>query len=443
MYPTPHAQIKFTIEATFPSTFGNDFSSITLPELEGLAVEWDTVTGQKPATIPCTDYAGEAGPEDDYRVCQFNLRTVVCEPIYTTLNGECAFERNNTRLLTGFVVVEEMPGGQTATYPAGDLNLGLDSTTFASSYCTAGAEDAAISVTDVFNVQLELQNYYAGYPVDWSETDNYTMNEDMIARLKVGQVASSPFNFDDDLELMIKVVTIELSNPVTNDIITSYTWSKQDKVDFMAYSWSPYWEDPRFCTWYNSAATDKCEKFFVDGTRSSNYHDTTWITNTMPLECQETGTMAGQEDTNNYDYFLFTPREWFRDNVRGLVDMKITVTGVIHKCSNNPSRLLQAVADGKIRGDPGRHLQSTPDPAVNVVYVTDEVTISFVRNEDGTSDFEVVSNPSKSWFEENKTLVIVASVLGGLVVLGFFVVALTRNKRRYGILVGSHVGPDF
>lgn len=443
IYPTPHAQIKFTIEATFPGTFGSDFSTVTLPELEGLTVEWDTVTGAQPATIPCTDYAGEAGSEDDYKVCQFNLRTVVCEPIYQTNDGECAFERNNTRLLTGFIVVEEMPGGQTATYPSSDLNLGLDHSTFDISYCQAAAEDAPISVTDVFNVELDLQNYYHGFPVDWTETNNYTMNQDMIARLSVGQIASSPFNFDDDLELMIKVVTIELSNPVTNDIITSYTWSVSDKKDFMSYSWTPYHSDPRFCTWYNSAATDKCEKFFVDGTRSNTFHDATWITNVMPYECQEVGTVPADVDTNNYDYFLFTPREWFQDNAKGLVDMKITVTGVIHKCSNNPSRLLDAVREGKIRGSDGRELQSVPDPDVDILYITDELIISFVTNDDGSSDLDIASTPPKSWLSENKTLVIVAGVLGGVVVLGIFIIALTRGKETYGILVGSHTGPDF
>jgi hypothetical protein len=274
-YPTPHSQIKFTIEATLPSTFGTDFDSVTLPELEGLSVEWDTVSGAQPNTIPCTDYAGEAGPEDDYKICQFNLRTVTCEPTYVTLDGECAFERNNTRLLTGFVLVEEMPSGQTATYPTGDINLGLDNLEFDISLCVPDDEDEAINVVDVFNVELDLQNYYTGFPVDWSETNNYTMNEDMIVRLSVGQVADSPFDFDEDLELMIKTVTVELSNPVTNDVITSYTWSPGDKANFMEYSWTPYFSDPRFCTWYNSGATNKCEKFFVDGTRSNSHHDPT------------------------------------------------------------------------------------------------------------------------------------------------------------------------
>lgn len=439
LYPTPHSQIKFTIEATFPSTFGTDFSSVTLPQLEGLTVEWDTASGLQPATIPCTDHAGEAGPEDDYKICEFNLRTVTCEPTYQTTDGECAFERNNTRLLSGFITVEEMPGGQTATYPSGDLNLGLDNLEFDISLCEPDAEDAAISVTDVFNVELDLQNYYAGAPVDWMETDNYTMNADMIARLSVGQVATSPFDFDNDLELMIKTVTVELSNPVTNDIITSYTWSVGEKADFMSYSWTPYHSDPRFCTWYNSGATDKCEKFFVDGTRSNTFHDASWITSTMPLECQETGTVPADVDTNNHDFFLFTPREWFRDNANGLVDMKITVTGVIHKCSDNPSRLLDAVMDGKIRGD-SRQLQVSPER--DVLYISKDLVISFVTKEDGDSHIEVSNIPQKNWFEENRTLVVVASTLAGVVVLGLLVAAMSK-KKHYGIVLGSNIGPDF
>lgn len=439
--PTPMAKIKFTINATFPATFGSEFQTVTLPELEGLTVEWDTVTGAKPNTIPCTEYAGEAGPEDDYKVCQFNLRTVTYEPTYLTTDDQCAFERNNTRLLTGFTVIEEMPSGQTATYSSGDLNLGLDHTEFDSSLCLPDAENAAVSVNDVFNVELAMQNFYEGFPVDWAETDNYTMNEDMIVRLSVGQVADSPFNFDDDLELMIKTVTVELSNPVTGDVITSYTWSPSDKANFMGYSWTPYNSDPRFCTWYNSGAADKCEKFFVDGTRSNTFHDTDWITNVMPYECQELGTAAGDEDTNNHDYFLFQPREWFQDNAKGLVDMKVTVTGIIHKCSDNPSRLLQAVEAGKIRGD--RQLQSDVLPGRDVLYVSKDLVISFVTKENGDSHIEVSNVPQKTWFEENKTLVIVASVLGGLVLLGCFVVLLGKRKKHYGILVGSSTGPDF
>jgi hypothetical protein len=447
MYPTPHAQIKFTIEATFPGDFGSTFpeSGITLPELEGLTVEWDTVDGLQPATIPCQSIAGDAGAEDDQTKCQFNLRTVVCEPIYQTNDGECAFERNNTRLLTGFVVTEELPGGQTATYSSGDLNLGLDHTTFDISFCAADAEDAAVSVTDVFNVELDLQNYYDGYPVDWDAVDNITMNTDMIARLSVGQIATSPFDFDDDLELMIKVVTVELTNPFTNEIITSYTWSQQDKIDFMAYSWTPYHSDPRFCTWYNSGASDKCEKFFVDGTRSNTFHDAAWISGDAERQCQQSGQASSVPvDTNNYDYFLFTPREWFRDNAAGAVDMKITVTGVIHKCSDNPSRLLAAVSDGKIRGDiADRHLQ-TADPTVDVLYVSNELIISFIQRDGEDPIVSVKSNPEKrNWAEENSTLLIIAGVLGGLVILGLFFVALGK-KKRYGILVGSHTsGPDF
>jgi hypothetical protein len=437
-FPIPYAKIKFTIDATFPGTFGSDFSNVVLPTLEGLLTEWDTVTGGAPLNIPCTQYPGEAGAADDYQICSFNLITQTCEPIYTTDNGRCAFERNNTRLLTGFVVVEEMPSGQTATYPASDINLGLDHSDYDSSLCAAGAEDAAINVVDVFNVELDLQNYYAGAAVDWAETNNFTMNEDMIVRMKVGQIASSPFDFDNDLELMIKTVNVELSNPVTNEVITSYTWIPSEKADFMGYSWTPYNNDPRFCTWYNSVATDKCEKFFVDGTRSNNFHNTDWITNTMPLECQESGFAAGAGNSNNNDFFLFNPRDWFQDNVKGLVDMKVSVTAVIHKCSPNPSRLLDAVNAGQVRGS--RQLQS---PERDVLYISKDLVISFVTKEDGNSHIEVSNIPQVSWFEENRTLVIVASTLGGIVVLGFFIVALGKKKHYHGLISLTGSNPDF
>lgn len=448
MYPTPHAQIKFTIEATFPGDFGSTFpsSGITLPSLEGLEVEWDTASGNRPNTIPCNSVAGNAGPDDDQTVCQFNLRTKVCEPIYGTDDGQCAFERNNTRLLTGFVVTEEMPSGQTATYPSGDMNLGLDNTKFASTFCASEEEDAPISVSDVFNVGLDLQNYYDGYPVEWDEVDNITMNTDMIARLSVGQLASSPFTFDDDLELMIKVVTVELTNPITNNIITSYTWSQQDKLDFMQYSWTPYHEDPRFCTWYASEKENKCEAFFDTANgRSNNFHDAAWISGRGQRECQAAGLPTSvPNNTNNFDYFLFNPRDWFNDNTNGIVDMKITVTGVIHKCSNNPSRLLSALGVRGAEHAP-RQLQSTVDPNIDVLYVSNELIISFVERDGEEPILSVRSNPNPvSWVTENKTLVIIASILVVMVALGFFIIAITKKKKGYGhVSSESHVGPEF
>lgn len=443
-FPIPYAKIKFSIEATFPGTFGNDFDTVTLPNLEGLEVEWDTVSGSAPTTIPCVTFAGEAGAQDDYQVCTFNLITKTCEPIYTTTDNRCAFERDNTRLLTGFIVVEEMPSGQLATYPSSDLNLGLDNKDFDKSLCASASEDAAINVVDVFNVELDIQNYYAGAAVDWAETDNYTMNEDMIVRMKVGEIATSPFVFDSDLQLMIKTVNVELSNPVTGVVITSYTWVPAEKADFMSYSWTPYNDDPRFCSWYNAGASSKCEKFFIDGTRSNSFHDNTWITNTMPLECQETGHATGQGTTNNNDFFIFNPRDWFQDNAKGLVDMKVSVTGIIHKCSENPSRLLEAVNNGQVRGS--RQLVA---PERDVLYVSKDLVISFVTKETGESHIEVsnipqVSNiPKVSWIEENRTLVIVASTLGAIVVLGFFVVALGRKKHYHGIISLGSSSPDF
>lgn len=442
-YPTPHSKILFTLNATLPGTYGSTFSQVTLPTLDGLSIEWDTVNGQQPANIPCDSYSPTGNAADDYQVCQFNLRSIACEPTYLTTNNRCAFERNNSRLLTGFVLIEEMAGGQTSTYASADINLGLDNSDYDTSLCLAKDEASAIDVTDTFNVELDIQNYYPGYSVNWTATNNYTMNNDMIVRMKVGEIANSSFTFDSDLSLMFKTITIELSNPVTNAVITSYTWSTQDKSSFMDYSWSPYYKDPRFCTWYNAAATGagaKCENFFVDGTRSNNHADSTWITTTMPAECQTTGTAAGEQDTNNRDHFLFTPRTWFQGNVNGYVDMKITATAVVEKCSPNARRLSQ---ERKLLGGSGSS-RKLLDPGADVVYISKDLIISFVTKSDGSTYVQTTSQSSGSWVADNKELVIIAAVLVGVIILGFFMAAVGK-RRHYESMpyVISSAKPDF
>lgn len=428
-YPTPHSFVHFVIEAVLPGTFGVDFETVTLPDFDGVEIEWDTETGNQPDVIPCTDFDPTADPGDEYKVCTFALRSTSCEPTYETTDGECAFERQTQRLLTGFTLIEELPGGQTAEYVSDPINSGLDNTEFDIQLCEPEEEDAAIGVNDVFNVELALQNYYYGEPVDWEQTDNYTMNKDMIARLSVGQIADSPFDFDDDLELMIKTVTVELTNPVTEAVITSYSYSVSDKVSFMGTSWTPYFRDPRFCTFFDESKTDRCERFFVDGVRSNAYHDAAWIADQMVDECQDN---AG--DTNNHDFFIFNPRDWFQNNVNGYVDLKMVVSGVIHKCSANGRRLEGEGGDeGDEESREGRHLQS--DPSRDILYVSSELVVSFITRDDGSGYVEVIQPPASEWISENSALLGVAfAVAASALCCVCCAAGMTRRRRgeRYG-----------
>lgn len=162
----------------------------------------------------------------------------------------------------------------------------------------------------------------------------------------------------------------------------------------------------------------------------------------MPFECQEQNTLAGQEDDNNADFFLFTPREWFRGDTEGYVEMKVKVTAVVHKCNDNRRVLEEAPA--KRLG--GRDLQTVAPGDNNVLYVSDEIVVTFVVDDDGNEHVQVAKPPGKSWIEENQTLVIVLGVIGGIILLGIIFLWLQRRDRGGHIAVPTIISgarPDF
>ena len=436
LYPTPHAKLKISINATFPAVNDVGFSTIGIPTFgetwQSNNLKWDdgTQAGVNPQ-YTCTTIYNDAGTADDQRICEFRFVSSVCEPMYETGDGDCAFERNTTRFVTDFTIEQELVGGQTATYVSGPLNSGIDHTDFAVSYCDAKGERDVINVNDLFEVESYLRNYYLNNSVDWTNATLLTMKDDMIARLEVRLSDNTPTEFED-LSIIIKTVTVALTNPITDEQITSYTFNVADKEDFMGFSWTPYYTDPRFCAYYDvNKVNDKCEKFFIDGERSNaNYHDSEWITNVEAKECQHVDTLVGKEDTKNTDHFLFTPREWFRDDVNGYVKMTVTVHATVHQCDESGRRLSELVA----RTPTVRGRTLTADPVRDVLYISDQIVVTFVTDGDN-SHVEVVKPPSKTAWEENQTLIIVGSVIAGLIVLGLLFLWVQRRNDYDGISV--------
>lgn len=456
LYPTPHAKLKIKINATFPGVNELDFTTIGIPTFgetwQSNALKWDdgTAAGTNPE-YTCTAIPNGAGSEDDQTICEFRFISSVCEPMYETADGACAFERNTTRFVTDFTIEQTLVGGQTATYVSGPLNSGIDNTDFDLSYCEAQGERDVVNVNDLFEVTSYLRNYYLGESVDWDNTTLLTMKDDMIARLEVSLSENTPTEFAD-LSIIIKTVNVALTNPITDEQITSYSFNVADKKDFMGFSWTPYYTDPRFCAYYDSSkSTDKCEAFFVNDTRyNTNHHTNDWIGSVEPKECQRTDTLVGKEDTKNTDHFLFTPREWFRDNINGYVKMTVTVSATVHQCLDS-GRRLQAIDDGKrivsMRGDNKRVLQSTPDVERDVLYISDQIIVTFVTDGDD-SHVEVTKPTPKTFWEENQTLIIVGSVIAGIIILGLLFLWIQKRNGYSGIpdgvpFVVSASRPDF
>lgn len=444
LYPTPHAKVKVKINATFPLVNTLAFDTIGVPTFgetwQSNTLEWDGATVE----YTCTDVLNGAGTADDQSICEFRFVSSVCEPMYETSDGNCAFERNTTRFVNGFSITQLLVGGQVATYEAGSLNSGIDTLDFDVSYCDAQDERDVVNVNDLFEVSSYLRNYYLGESVDWDNTTLLTMKDTMIARLEVGLTENTPVLFDD-LSIIIKTVNVALTNPITDLPITSYSFNVADKEDFMGYSWTPYYSDPRFCAYYDgSKSTDKCERFFVNDTRSnSNHHTNDWITTVEPQECQHTDTLVDKEDNKNTDHFLFDPREWFRDNINGYVKMTVTVSATVHQCDESGRRLSEIAS--KIPAVRGRSLQVSPTR--DVLYISDQIVVTFVTDGDDTH-VEVTKPSPKSFWEENQTLIIVGSVVAGVILLGLLFLWVQKRNGYHGIAsavpyVVSASRPDF
>lgn len=454
LYPTPHVKLKIEINASFPSANSVDFNTIGQTYFgeswESNVLHWDDGNDGTTPTYSCETYVDPANDgtgvgfdADDYVECVFKFISSVCEPVYTTLDDQCALERNTSRFVRDFTIEQTIVGGQTATYAADDINTGIDNLEWDNTFCQAEGERDVVQVNDLFETDLVLRNYYYNVSVDWANTSLLTLKDDMILRYRVGETANTPFSFTSDLSLILKTVVVTLRNPLTDTDISSYTLTSNDKASFMGFSWTPYRRDPRFCKWYDSAGgNDKCKDFFIDGVRSNTYHDATWISEVMPKECQEESTLPGEEDDNNSDFFLFTPREWFRGDTDGYVEMKVKVTAIVHKCNDNRRMLLDMNERRQMLGK--RQLQISPG-GNNVLYVSDEIVVTFVVDDNGNEHVQVAKT-EKTWLQENQTLVIVIGVIGGVILLGVFFLWIQRRS-HYGHIaiptMSSVARPDF
>jgi hypothetical protein len=453
-YPTPHVKLKIEVNASFPTANSVDYQTIGQTffgeSWEANELLWDDNGDGSTVSYKCTPYVDPKGDGtgagldgDDYTECVFEFISSVCEPVYATNDGECALERNTSRFIREFTIEQTIVGGQTAIYAADDINSGVDNTEWDITYCQAEGEREVISVNDLFERDTVVRNWYNGSSVDWTNTTLLTLKDDMILRLRVGETADTPFSFTEDLSLIIKQVVVTLRNPLTDTDISSYTLSSTDKDNFMGYSWTPYRKDPRFCKWYDSdGGNDKCQDFFTSS-RTNSFHDATWRSEVLPFECQVENTLEGQEDDNNADFFLFTPREWFRGDTDGYVEMKIKVTAVVHKCNNN-RRMLGDAPTAKRLG--GRELQVVAPGDNNVLYISDEIVVTFVVDDDGNEHVQVAKPAGKTWMEENQTLVIILCVIGGVILFGIIFFWLQRRDRRGHIAVPTIISgarPDF
>lgn len=422
LYPVPHSTLKFQIKATFPSAYGVEFTGLGLPYLEDPSntLEWDTADGVTPS-ITCQEFDPDAvaASGDEYKECIFSYRSTVCEPTYNTVDGMCAFERATSRFIRNFQVRETYQGAQSYLHVSAPINTGLDNLKFEQALCDPPSERDAIDVTDEFEVSINMKNYYEDQVVDWASTDQLSFNDALIVRLDAGLTASTPFNFDN-LELVLKTITITLTNPLMGDaVITSYSFTSADKSNFMRLSWSPYFQDPKFCRWYDAEnVVDRCTAFFDSSTtRWNSYNDNYLDLTKIAHACQSSA------DTKNTDYFIFDPKEWFSDYTNAFIGVQVRATGVIHQCGPAGARRVLGNFDTGVRG-----LQTSGNPEQDILFVTDELIVYFNRDADGAKQVHAVERESKTFFEERKSLVIALIVVAVVI---FFMILLVGFKYFY------------
>jgi len=184
----------------------------------------------------------------------------------------------------------------------------------------------------------------------------------------------------------MKTVRITLRNPATDDFITDYSWSVNDKLKYMKHSWSPYFTDPAFCTYYNSTdETDRCRPFFErDTPRWNSYNDFTMDETVIDDVCQITNTLDGFEDNKNTDFWKMDPSKWFADSAQGYLKVVIDMVGVLKACGPATSRRMLS---SNTRGE--RQLT-----AGVVTYVSDQLII--LVNQENNTVTVVKTDPAKS-----------------------------------------------
>jgi hypothetical protein len=434
-YPIPYSKINIVINATVPVGLSGDalLSFPALPTLDGEAASLQWEGGGLPnydcGTEVITTTAG------DYKECTFRYESTVCEPTYVTLDGECAFERNTTRLIEGFTVKQTFDSGLYSTYIAEPINTGLDNSEYMLSLCDPVPERAVVDVTDMFEVDLSLRNYFQGEGVDWANTTNPSFNDNIIVRMRVGQTADSPWAFTG-LDLVMKTVTVTLKNPNNDNVITTYSFASSEKADFMSYSWTPYYKNPLFCRWYDAAdVTERCGEFFVNPDRWNTWHTNSYGSAMINQACQLTDTFEGANvDNANSDFFIFEPKTWFRDYTEAYIKVEVTVSAVVHQCGGAARRMLLADSGSSSL----RTLQGAPDPDSEVIFVKQSLSVLF-NDLDGDGDLDmefedssVLSDPNQMW------VYIVLGFVVFSVLVGVVIVMSQRHNHYTGVISNGY-----
>jgi hypothetical protein len=440
-YPEPQARIKVQINVTYAVDSGNSIARVTssIPTFSNSPINLVPDSQGGGDAFVCTDVTTAQGT---LKECTYYFVSDACERIYTTQNSECAFEYNSTRLIEDLVFQENYAGGYFVVRRSEPIDTGLQATAFALSLCEAPDEAPAIDVSDTFNSSIALRNYYDGVPVNWGNTTGVSFNDNMIVRLGVGEEAGATF---DNIELFIKTVTVTLRNPTENRFINQFSFNVLEKENLMGHSWTFFYEDPVFCSYYNANggngdSGDKCQPFFdpfSDQTTRWNGYNSGGSLSQSAINnvCQRSNVGSSGSDSRNVldnrnlDHFMFNPNKWFADNVNAFMEVTVSVNAVIQKCGVNETiptaRLLEAADSMGI----DRNLQ-TLDPESQILYISKDIIVT-VGGENGTT-VTVVETEEKSIWEEHTGLlaglIALSSVLFCVIFVGFGYFRIWRDS---------------
>jgi hypothetical protein len=442
-YIVPQVTLKVVLNATFAVEAGSDVERVTtsIPYIEDPTYPLVPDTEGGGDAFTCTTTVGASGT---FKQCQYYFKTSKCEKFYYTNNGECALEYNTTRFIEDLVFRETYPGGLFVIRRSPVIDTGLQAVAFDGALCAPSEEREAVDVSDTFPSSLALRNYYDDTTVDWTNTTQLSFNDKIIIRAGVAEAAGATF---DNIELFIKSVTVTLRNPesVSTDPITSFTFNVREKEALMANSWTFFYEDPVFCSYYDSEggpgdAENKCQAFYDpfgdQSTRWNGYNTATLTQPKIDNVCQEANTLVGAEDNRNVDFFMFDPNIWFADNVNAYMEVAISVSSVIHKCGANQTiPTARRLADGS---SSGREL-SALNPESQILYISKDIIVT-VGGENGTT-VTVVETEEKGIWEEHTGLLaalIATSAVMFCIIFGFGMFRLWRYRNdEYVVAVPS------
>ena len=431
-YVIPQATAKFTLKtvhAGADTTLAwHQASQPYLGDIsEGNVLYGGLTSGSDAPSFSCV--VMDEGTSTPYTECLHYFKTKKCEKIYTVIDDSgltrCGFERSNARFLYNFEFREQLEGGLYVSHRAPRLDTNLEFTTFPGARCQAPDERAIINVDDIFPAELKVRNYYQGEEVDWVGTPVVNFNDRVILRLGVGEESSTSFQ---DLSVFLKTVVVTLSDQDDN-VLTQAVFNVAEKEEFMRIPWSLYYNDPQFCSFYDSESSgNKCQPFFDSATTRWNpWHTANYNASMVDDVCQVTNTAVGAADTRNTDFFTFDPAKWFVDlHSRPYIKVAFTANAVLYECENLQRRALRAETPSLRRGlqeDGGSGL-----PVNSVMYVSNEIVITI--GGDGNGDSVVVEgDASISAFLKNKALLYALGAVAGVIILTATIFTCSRCAR--------------